>query len=218
MTSPNIDRWVKKNRELIGRKVADIGSRRYGDRSTSVREILSYSKTDRKIVGIDLQDGENVDVVFDLATKNIDDLLQLTDGQFDSIICLSVLEHVPSVWQMATNLQDLLRPGGSLFVSVPFVFRIHHYPLDCWRFTPTAVQHLFPAIDFMNFDRCEAVFADGSKRLSLGEGRIDKLNRFVSSGMSSDQKSQRKNEKLTGAITVPYMMHPTMLNMVGVKS
>ena len=215
MTSPNVERWIHENRHFLGSRVLEIGSRHYKGRSTSIRDILSVSNPQSSIIGVDIQDGENVDVVIDLTVDDLSPLMPKSGDGFDTIICLSVLEHVPSVWKMAYNLQRLLQPGGSIFLSVPFVFRIHDYPVDCWRFTPTAIAHLFPEVDFVNFEHSEAIAADGSARMSLGKGRHTKLNRFVSSGMGKENKLLRKIEKASGSVSVPYQMRPTMLNFLG---
>jgi hypothetical protein len=217
MTSPNVERWIHKHRQFLGSRVLEIGSRHYEGRSTSIRDILSVSNPKSSIIGVDIQDGENVDVVIDLTVDDLSPLISKSVNGFDTVICLSVLEHVPSVWKMADNLQRLLQPGGSIFLSVPFVFRIHEYPVDCWRFTPTAIQHLFPEVDFINYEHSEATAADGSARMSLGKGRHTKLNRFVSAGMGNQNKMTRKLEKASGSVTVPYEMRPTMLNFLGTR-
>ena len=46
------------------------------------------------------------------------DVLQDTGG-FDIIVCLEVLEHVPPVEEVLQHLDELLKPGGLLVVSVP---------------------------------------------------------------------------------------------------
>ena len=42
----------------------------------------------------------------------------------------------------------LLAPGGVIFLSVPFVFQVHGYPNDYFRYTPNGVKVLFPKLDF----------------------------------------------------------------------
>src|SRR2546423_7517865 len=59
----------------------------------------------------------------------------LADDAFDMIVCTEVLEHVLQPFAAVTELRRLLRPGGMLFVTVPFNFRIHGPLPDCWRFT-----------------------------------------------------------------------------------
>jgi SAM-dependent methyltransferase len=63
-------------------------------------------------------------------------------GTYDVVICEQVLEHVPDPSLALTNLHSLCRPGGALFVSTPFLVRIHDMPGDYWRFTPDGLRLL----------------------------------------------------------------------------
>lgn len=93
-------------------------------------------------VGVDMEAGQGVDVVADLE-EPLNDL-----GPFAHVDCLSVLEHSKRPWLLAANVERLLETGGTLFLSVPFVWRIHGYPSDYWRFTVAGVRLLFPAIEW----------------------------------------------------------------------
>lgn len=93
-------------------------------------------------VGVDMQDGPGVDIVANL--EDLEDAAGL--GTFDHIECRSVLEHARRPWRVAENLEFIMRPGSTLDLSVPFVWRVHGYPSDYWRFTVEAVRELFPGI------------------------------------------------------------------------
>lgn len=45
--------------------------------------------------------------------------LPVPEGTLDLILCLDVLEHLRDPWRVAQYLNTLLRPGGSLIVSIP---------------------------------------------------------------------------------------------------
>lgn len=64
------------------------------------------------------------------------------DGEFDAILCLSVLEHVERFWEAVPRLRRALRPGGRLVVSVPMTFPYHDEPADYWRFTAHGLRLL----------------------------------------------------------------------------
>jgi SAM-dependent methyltransferase len=137
--------WVKQYASLIKGPVLEIGSKFY-DRKTSVdyRDIckgLPY-------VGTDLFPGENVDVVMDF-TDPYADIEQKLRTQFSTIICCSVMEHVKDIFTFAKNVQQVLKPGGVIFLSSPFAWEYHGYPHDYWRFTPRSFEYLFPEIDFV---------------------------------------------------------------------
>lgn len=109
-----------------------VGSHLFGDRPD--RRALYPD-----CLGVDMQDGPGVDQVADLEEPQ--DL-----GTFAHIDCLSVLEHSRRPWLLAANMERMLDPGGTLYVAVPFVWRVHGYPSDYWRFTADGVRALFPGI------------------------------------------------------------------------
>ncbi len=98
-------------------------------------------------VGVDMQDGTNVDFVIDL-TEGIGDL---EEEHFELIICASVLEHVKYPWLFAENVTKLARPGGFLYLSVPWIWRYHMYPDDYFRYSPSGVKVLFPGFEWKKF-------------------------------------------------------------------
>jgi SAM-dependent methyltransferase len=117
--------------------VIEIGAKDYGS-TTSFRDLYRGVE----YVGADLESGKGVDVVVDLTSG----LGELKEGWFALAICCSVLEHTPKPWAMAANITRLLRPGGVLYLSVPWVWRYHAYPDDYFRFSPRAVPVLFPEL------------------------------------------------------------------------
>lgn len=110
-----------------------------GSRVFSEREDRRQRYADA--VGVDQQAGEGVDQVLDLEAPLPEGL-----GQFAHIDCLSVLEHSRRPWLLAANLERLLLPGGTLFLTAPFVWRVHAYPSDFWRFSKEGIRALFPGI------------------------------------------------------------------------
>lgn len=131
----------KEGRTLV------VGSKVYGGKQD--RRAL-YADA----VGVDLFEGEGVDVVADLEQP------QPGLGMFDHIDLCSVLEHVRRPWLMADVLQSLMNPGASILVTVPFIWRIHAYPSDFWRMTPEALEILFPGVTWL-----DRAFLVGSKIL-----------------------------------------------------
>lgn len=64
------------------------------------------------------------------------------DGRFDYVVCTEVLEHVLQPFDAVAEIRRMLRPGGVLFLSTPFDFRIHGPLPDCWRFTEHGLRAL----------------------------------------------------------------------------
>jgi len=63
--------------------------------------------------------------------------------KFDYGLCMDLLEHASNPFTVATNIKNSLKKGGILFVTVPFIWEIHYYPSDYWRFTPQGIEELF---------------------------------------------------------------------------
>jgi SAM-dependent methyltransferase len=118
--------------------VLEVGSREYGSTS-SLRGFYTG-----EYVGVDMSEGPGVDVVADLTETTG----PLGTGRFALVICCSVLEHVRKPWRFAENLTRVVRPGGLLYMSVPWVWRFHAYPDDYYRFSPRGIEALFEEFDW----------------------------------------------------------------------
>lgn len=64
------------------------------------------------------------------------------DQQFDLIIAEQVFEHILWPYRAAQNVYQLLRRGGYLLITTPFLLPVHEVPHDCTRWTPTGLKYL----------------------------------------------------------------------------
>lgn len=79
--------------------------------------------------------------------------MPLPDASEDSILCLAVLEHVPRAWDAVREMHRVLKPGGLLFIYVPFLSPYHAmtgYYGDYVRFTEDGLRALLS--DFAQVD------------------------------------------------------------------
>ena len=111
-----------------------VGSKVYKTKDDR-RDLYDYA------LGLDLESGPGVDIVF-----NLEEPLPETFGLFHHVDCCSVLEHVQRPWLLCANIEALMAPGGTLLISVPFIWRVHAYPSDYWRITVDTLPILFPNI------------------------------------------------------------------------
>jgi SAM-dependent methyltransferase len=63
------------------------------------------------------------------------DNMPFGDNHFDFVLCTEVLEHVENPQSCLTEIFRVLRPGGQLFLTVPFFHLEHQIPHDYFRFT-----------------------------------------------------------------------------------
>jgi SAM-dependent methyltransferase len=61
--------------------------------------------------------------------------LPLDSNSIDTILCTEVFEHLPNPEQAMKEFARVLRPGGVLITTAPFVFPIHDEH-DYFRYTP----------------------------------------------------------------------------------
>jgi len=150
--------------------VLEIGSKDYGN-TQPFRGLFP----ENEYVGVDLEDGKNVDVVQDL-TEGVGDLPK---NHFELVICCSILEHVKNPFKVAENISSLTVSGGILFNTTPWIWRFHPYPDDYFRYTPSAIKVLFP--EFTWEDRFWYSTYLKNEIIHIGEnpfGVDDKMARF----------------------------------------
>lgn len=127
--------YLRRHVPSVDGPVLEVGAKNYGNTST-FRDLY----VGQPYVGIDMQDGEGVDRVVDLTQGTG----ELPISHFALVICCSVLEHTPKPWVFAQNLELLVRPAGTLYICVPWVWRYHPYPDDYFRYSWRAIESLFP--------------------------------------------------------------------------
>lgn len=77
--------------------------------------------------------GRTADILADLHD------LPLAEGAFDFVVCTEVLEHVRDPVRVLEELRRVLRPGGGLLLTTPFIVELHEEPFDFYRYTPHAL-------------------------------------------------------------------------------
>jgi len=218
MASINVIEWIQKYAKHIGSDVLEVGAKRYKKNThLGLREFLAEKLPRSRLIGCDISAGEGVDVVLDITAPLQVVKSTLRNQTFDSVFCVSVLEHIPDVSTACKNIHALLNPGGALFVSVPFVFRYHGYPGDLWRFTPEAVTYLFPDIDFLDYKHSTVTTLEQADRMSLKNENLEKMNRHLYRPKSREDKVARKGAKQAGETVEAYSLAPAMINMFGFK-
>jgi SAM-dependent methyltransferase len=75
--------------------------------------------------------------------------LPFTDGAFDAALCTEVLEHVSDAGAVLREIARVVRPGGRVLVTVPFVYHYHEDPCDLRRYTPPGLR---AALEDSGFD------------------------------------------------------------------
>jgi SAM-dependent methyltransferase len=61
---------------------------------------------------------------------------------FGMAIMVSVFEHVENPYKVSDAIFRILKPGGYLFNSTPFIFPYHPSPEDNFRYSPKALERI----------------------------------------------------------------------------
>lgn len=68
--------------------------------------------------------------------------LPFADETFSAVIATELFEHLEDPRQAIEEIRRVLRPGGELISTVPFLFRIHGDPEDYFRYTGDGLRAL----------------------------------------------------------------------------
>ena len=131
------------NFNLSGKNILELG---YFPGSTNIDLKEHFQKRNANHFRSNLPGNDGIDFQWDLHEPFPPNK---TINKFDYVICSSVMEHVAKPWLAAKNIEDILQDGGLLIWTTPWVWRIHGYPNDYWRFSPNGVKQLFSYITWL---------------------------------------------------------------------
>jgi SAM-dependent methyltransferase len=122
----------------ISGDVLDLG----GGPRASYRPLLKGSP--RQIVSADVGDRMDADVPMDFEDVPLD----RPGESCDTIIAFNLLEHIYKHAELIAETKRLLRPGGMLYVWVPFLIGYHPDPRDHYRYTDETLLRLLDETGF----------------------------------------------------------------------
>lgn len=94
-------------------------------------------------LAVDVYPYPEVDVVCDLTQVN-----PFSDNACDAVALMNVLEHVYNPRPLLGALYKILKPGGVLWIAVPFLLKIHQSPFDFYRYTHHALVSMVEEAGF----------------------------------------------------------------------
>lgn len=103
--------------DLAGKRVLDVGC-----------GLNKYPNA----IGVDYNCKTAADVIHDLGVVPY----PFADDEFDEIVCHHVIEHVPDVMALISELHRITKPGGRIRIVTP------HYTNPNWPVDPTHRNHL----------------------------------------------------------------------------
>jgi SAM-dependent methyltransferase len=110
----------------LGGKLLDVGCG-----SQQYRAYLNY----QHYFGIEWSSAKRPPVVADVCQ------IPFRDAAFDSALCTEVLEHLPEPGKCLSEIHRVVKPGGSVFFTVPMTVHTHSEPHDFYRYTQYGLRY-----------------------------------------------------------------------------
>jgi len=70
------------------------------------------------------------------------------DESFDSILTFQVFEHIFEPEEFLSEISRVLKPGGHILITVPFIWDEHEIPYDFGRYSSFGIKYLFEKNNF----------------------------------------------------------------------
>jgi SAM-dependent methyltransferase len=97
----------------------------------------------KEFINVDVFPFPEVDIVADAS------VLPFVDNSIPAMVSESMLEHVAEANSVAKEMVRSLKPGGYLYVSVPFIHPYHASPDDFNRWTLSGLKYMFKELQIV---------------------------------------------------------------------
>ncbi len=137
-------------------------------------------RTDEALISVEIADMPSIDLV------SVGDRIPFADNTFESAMTLHVLEHVKKPWEIARELIRVVKPGGAILSTVPYVCPVHGFPYHFFSMTPMGLRSLFDGCEIVSHTmKPDAHPINGIKQLlstyagSISGGARDQFGRVT---------------------------------------
>lgn len=80
--------------------------------------------------------------------SDIQNMQEVPSAHYDGALCLEVLEHVPDPLSALREIHRILKPNGTLILTVPHLSRLHDEPHDYYRYTVHGIHYILECAGF----------------------------------------------------------------------
>lgn len=128
---------VFKHVKNVDGVIIDLG----GGKSPSYERFWNIKP--EKFIRVDINEKAEPDVIADLNKP-----LSFSDNFADAIFLFSVIYILKNPPAVLREINRVLKPGGKLFLTSPFIFNEAKEPNDYWRFTSEGLERLLKESGF----------------------------------------------------------------------
>jgi SAM-dependent methyltransferase len=97
----------------------------------------------KDVINVDFIRYKNVDLVLDICN------LPFENDQFDLVVLTEVLEHIENPTTVIKEAHRILKRGGSVLITSPFMIGFHASPNDFQRFTIPGLKYLLKSFTIL---------------------------------------------------------------------
>ena len=126
--------------DFSGKKILDVGC--------GIKPYKELFKKFDQYLGIDIEGGGHSDKYKEVDKFYNGREIPFDDNFFDVAVCTQVLEHVISPESLLLEIRRTLKPGGQIFLTMPFIWNEHEIPYDFNRFTRYEHERIFKKSGF----------------------------------------------------------------------
>lgn len=102
--------------------------------------ILSRNKKINKYIGVDIKKSKyHTKVKPDMYWNGRS--IKLKNNSVDIVMATELFEHLNNIDEVLTEIIRILKRGGLLFFTTPFIWPLHETPNDQYRYTPYSLIH-----------------------------------------------------------------------------
>jgi SAM-dependent methyltransferase len=176
--------------EIEGKRILEVGAI---DVNGSIRPILERFQP-AEYIGVDLIEGKGVDRIC-----RVEDLVtEFGPNSFDFVVASELLEHVRDWRSAVSNLKNVCKPNGIIFITTRSPgFKYHGFPDDYWRYDEVDLRKIFAEFKVLALERdpiAPGIFFKGMKPAEFEE--IDLSDYSLFSVLLSEKTAKIDNETL----------------------
>lgn len=129
--------------------------------------------------------------------------LPIGGARVDGVVLIEVLEHLPDPLAALREAGRVVRPGGHVVLSVPFLYPIHDAPYDFTRFTQFGLKRLAAAAGL------EVV------RLNERGGPAETAAMLAALALARTALRSVEKPNLAAMVALPLLMLVPLVNVLG---